>query len=49
MKRTKAQRKAWWKALTPVQQQDYIAQKVAEKHARQLLAALDAEFRRIVA
>lgn len=49
MWRSKAERKAWWKALTPAQQKDYVAQKMAEQHARQLIQALDEEFRRIVA
>ena len=49
MKRTKAQRKAWWKALTPAQQKDYVSQKRARIEARSLISALDADFKRIVA
>ena len=46
--KTKEERRAWWKAMTPEQQKDYIDRKVAEKNLLREQWRLDAEFKEIV-
>ena len=47
-KQSKADRRAWWASLTPVQQEAYIQRKIEEKRILREAEKLDAEFKEIV-